>query len=87
MFIFILYLKRLTLYLDFDTNFNSHHHITVSYFCITPLVCMSITLTHAKIESEEMGFRSESSRSLPPVLSRMPVIVDAGELKVRALAL
>ena len=31
-------------------------------------------------EAEEMGFRSESSRSLQPVLSQMPVVVDAGEL-------
>lgn len=32
-------------------------------------------------ESEEMGFRSQSGRSLPPLMSHMPVIVDAGELQ------
>lgn len=34
-----------------------------------------------KVESEELGFRSQSSRSLPPTLSHMPVIIDAGELE------
>ena len=57
---------------------------TIILFMRHHLRVCAITLT--KVESEELGFRSQSSRSLPPTLSHMPVIVDAGELEVRTPA-
>lgn len=34
-----------------------------------------------RVETEGLGFRSKSSRTVPLVLSQMPVIIDAGEMK------